>query len=496
MVIGERLGSSTLGRLPDHVGRPTYDRDDIGVGIVHLGIGGFHRSHEAVYLDALMNAGSARDWGICGVGTLVSDRPLADAMIAQDGLYTVAVKHPDGTRDLRVIGSVTEYLFAPDSTEAVIERMTDPKVRIVSLTVTEGGYYRDFATGRFDDRAPAIVEDAGDLSHARTVFGMLAEALRRRRDRDIAPFTVMSCDNIPGNGAVARAAVEGVARGADPGLAEWIASSVAFPDSMVDRITPRTAPEDRVAVSESIGLLDECPVVCEPFAQWVLEDVFTEGRPPLQDVGVQIVDDVEPYELMKLRLLNCTHQAMAYFGYLLGHRTVAEAVADVDIAELLRRYMHEEAFLTLPPVPGIDLEAYSALLLTRYANPHIGDTLARLCTDGSDRIPNWLVPVAVERARDGGRTPAAAAVIASWAWYCRGRDDDGRPHDVVDGRSAELIERASRQGDDPLVFLRDEALFGDLVGYRSFTHDYSAAIRDLESRGTRAALRSALRRAG
>jgi mannitol 2-dehydrogenase len=456
-------------------------------------MGGFHRSHQAMYLDGLMSEGADLDWGICGVGTLDGDRGLADAFRAQDGLYTLAVKAADGSQRLRVIGSIVEYLFAPDDPDAVVERMTDPAVRIVSLTVTEGGYFRDFATGAFDETAEPIRRDAADPAHPRTVFGMLAEALRRRRERGVPPFTVMSCDNIPGNGDVARAAVVGLARLADPELASWIEASVAFPSSMVDRITPRTTEADRAGVEQETGLVDDCPVVCEPFVQWVLEDRFPAGRPAYERVGVQLVADVEPYELMKLRLLNCTHQAMCYVGTLAGYRFAHEAVADPDIATLLRRYMDEEATPTLPPVPGIDLDDYKRTLLERYANVAIADSLARLCAEASDRIPNWLVPVVRERLDRGARVPLAAAVIASWARYCEGVDESGRPIEIVDARRDELVARAARQHDDAVAFLRDPTLFGDLAERPDFVRDYTSALSALHRLGARAALAEILR---
>jgi mannitol 2-dehydrogenase len=483
-----RLSEATLDALPAEVGRPAYDRSEISVGIVHLGAGGFHRSHQAMHLARLMSQGDARDWGICAVGTLQADRPLAEAMLAQGGLYTLAEKRADGSRELQVIGSIVEYLFAPDDVQAVIERMTDPRVRVVSLTVTEGGYFRDFSTGEFDASAPAIRADGSHPETPQTVFGMIAQALARRRARGTAPFAVMSCDNIPGNGEVARAAVAGVASLADAELGAWIASEVAFPNSMVDRITPRTTDDDRRAIEHDTGLVDGCPVVCEPFFQWVLEDRFPEGRPPLERAGVQLVDDVEPYELMKLRLLNATHQAMCYFGSLIGYHHVHEAVADPDIALLLRRYMREEGAPTLPEVPGIDLDAYQRTLLERYGNPEIRDTLARLCADASDRIPNWLVPVVQARLAAGERAPLSAAVIASWARYCEGVDDAGRPIEIVDARAEGLVERAARLRQEPTAFLKDRSLFGDLIDHAAFVDDYRAALAALHTDGAAAAL--------
>ncbi|WP_354567574.1 mannitol dehydrogenase family protein [Glaciihabitans sp. UYNi722] len=263
---------------------------------------------------------------------------------------------------------------------------------------------------------------------------------------------------------------------------------------MVDRITPRTTDDDRAAVERETNLIDSCPVVCEPFEQWVLEDRFPMGRPPFEHAGVQIVADVEPYELMKLRLLNCTHQAMCYFGTLAGYQFVHEAVADPAIAELLRRYMDEEATPTLPPVPGIDLDDYKRTLIERYSNPAICDQLARLCAEASDRISNWLIPVVQERLAQGARVPYSAAVIASWARYCEGIDDAGQPLELIDARRVELNTRANLQHEDPLAFLRDTSMFGDLADNARFVDDFTDVLESLHRLGGRAALAEVLSR--
>jgi mannitol 2-dehydrogenase len=307
------LTTENLSSFAPEIAIPTYDRSSLGVGIVHVGVGGFHRAHQAMYLDRLMNDGKALDWGICGVGVLPSDRLMADVMAAQDGLYTLVVKHPDGAFEPRVIGSIIEYLFAPDDPDAVIERMADPATRIVSLTVTEGGYNIHAVTGRFAEDDPAVLRDLQPGAVPRTSFGLITEALVRRRQRDVPPFAVVSCDNIQGNGTIARNSFAAFASLRDPELGEWVGKEVRFPNSMVDRITPVTTDDDRAELARRYGVADRWPVVCEPFTQWVLEDRF-EARPPLEDAGVQVVQDVEPYELMKLRLLNASHQAVAYFG--------------------------------------------------------------------------------------------------------------------------------------------------------------------------------------
>ncbi|GAA4421701.1 mannitol dehydrogenase family protein [Georgenia halophila] len=476
-----------LGGTGEHaVAVPGYDRTKLKTGIVHLGVGGFHRAHQAMYLDRLMNEGAALDWAICGVGILPADARMRDALHAQDGLYTLVLKHPDGTLEPRVIGSIAEYLLAPDEPEAVIEKMASPEVRIVSLTVTEGGYNIHHVTGEFDAESPAVVADLAEGAVPTTTFGLVTEALRRRRDRGVGPVTVMSCDNIQGNGDVARQVFTAFARLKDPELATWVEENVPFPNCMVDRITPVTSDEDRNMVAERFGIDDAWPVVAEPFTQWVLEDRFAAGRPPYEDVGVQMVEDVEPYELMKLRLLNASHQALCYLGRLSGYRYAHEVAQDEVFARFLLDYMDREATPTLAPVPGIDLADYKRTLIERFSNPHVRDTLARLCAESSDRIPKWLLPVVRHNLAHGGEIARSATVVAGWARYDEGVDEQGEPIEIVDRLAERLHAAALRQGEDPLAFLRDREVFGDLVDERAFTDVYRAALDALHTAGAHA----------
>ncbi|MFE7506508.1 mannitol dehydrogenase family protein [Promicromonospora sp. NPDC057488] len=467
---------------------PPYDRTGIRVGIVHLGVGGFHRAHQALAVDELLRRGEARDWGICGVGLLPGDAAMRDALLPQDGLYTLVTKHADGDLDARVVGSIVEYLFAPDDPEAVLERMAHPDTRIVSLTITEGGYNFDQVTGAFDASAPDVVADARPGAVPATVFGYVVEALARRRARGLPPFTVMSCDNVQGNGEMARAVFAAFAGLRDPELGRWVHDAVAFPSSMVDRITPVTTEADRALVAERFGVQDRWPVVAEPFFQWVLEDRFPLGRPPLEDAGVQLVADVEPYELMKLRLLNASHQAMAYFGRLAGYEYAHEAMADPDLARFVRGFMDREATPTLAPVPGVDLEEYKATLIERFGNPAVRDTLARLGAETSDRIPKFLVPLVREQLRTGGEVTLSAAVVASWARYAEGVDERGEPIEVVDRLADRLVPLARSQRADRLAFLRAPALFGSLVQEPRFVEPYLDALDSLHRVGARATL--------
>ena len=481
------LSNATLASLPEAVPAPTYDRDAVSVGIVHLGVGGFHRAHQAMYVDRLMNRGLAMDWGICGVGVMPHDRGMRDALGAQDCLFTLVVKSPDGTVEPRVIGSIVEYLFAPDDADAVVERMADPRVRIVSLTITEGGYNISAVSGEFDRANPDVLHDLEPGAVPRTTFGLVTEAIERRRRRGVPPFTIVSCDNIQGNGEVARRSFAAFAAMRSPELAACV-REMHFPTSMVDRITPATTDADRAELAERFGVQDRWPVVCEPFIQWVLEDSFGAGRPPLEQAGVQVVTDVEPYELMKLRLLNASHQALCYFGYLAGYRLVHEVCQDPLFAAFVRAYMDREGSPTLPTVPGIDLDDYMSTLIERFSNPAVRDTVARLCAESSDRIPKWLLPVIRVNLAAGRDVTLAAAVVASWARYAEGVDEQGAPIEVVDQLRTSLMANAGRQHDDPLAFVANRDVFGDLVDDERFTTAYTAALGSLHRVGARATL--------
>jgi mannitol 2-dehydrogenase len=481
-----QLSNATLDQL--QVPGPAYDRSQVSTGIVHFGVGGFHRAHQAMYLDHLMDAGEALDWGICGVGVMPFDLKMREAMIDSDCLYTLVLKDPSGGWDPEIIGSIVEYLYAPDDPEAVIEKMADKATRIVSLTVTEGGYNFHPVTGRFDAENPAVQADLAAGAVPATTFGLITEALVRRRERGMAPFTIMSCDNIQGNGHVAQEVFTAFARLRDPELGDWVEAEVRFPNSMVDRITPGTTDEDRAQIAERFGVEDPWPVVCEPFTQWALEDKFSLGRPAFEKVGVQVVPDVEPYELMKLRLLNASHQALCYFGYLAGYRLVHEVAQDPLFAGFLLDYMNREATPTLSPVPGIDLDDYKRQLIERFSNDAVRDTVARLCAESSDRIPKWLLPVIRENLAAGREVTLSAAVIASWARYAEAVDEDGEPIKVVDRMADQLTAIASTQRSDPLAFVANRELFGDLVDQPAFTEPYLAALDSLHNQGARATL--------
>lgn len=473
---------------------PEYDRSAITPGIIHFGVGGFHRAHQALYLDKLMRQGKALDFGIVGMGVMPSDARMRDALHSQDCLYTLTEKSPDGSENARVVGSIIDYVFAPDDPAHAVEVLASPEIKIVSLTVTEGGYNFDHVKGEFDLTNPHVSADievlkAGKTDALRTFYGLITAGLLARREAGTTPFTVMSCDNIQGNGEMAHKMFLAFAGAIDPQLAEWIEANVSFPNSMVDRITPETTDDDRKNITDKHGYVDEWPVVCEDFTQWVLEENFVNGRPHYEDVGIQVVDDVVPYELMKLRLLNASHQGLCYFGYLAGHRLVHDVMADQRFADFLLAYMEREGTPSLRPLPGVDLDAYHKELIARFGNVAVKDTVPRLCAESSDRIPKWLLPVVRENLASGNApVTLSAAIVASWARYAEGVNEQGEPIAINDRMADRLKETAAHNHEDILAFLRDREVFGDLVDSPEFTQDYARVLHSLHEQGSIATL--------
>jgi mannitol 2-dehydrogenase len=491
------LRAATLSSAIPGTAIPSYDRGDVQPGIVHIGMGNFHRAHQAVYLDRLLSGDpTARAFGLVGVNLLPQDERLARAMARQDRLYTVLQRREDGLTEARIVGSIVDSLWAGDGAEPVLQAMAHPRTRVVSLTITEGGYHHDPATGAVDLTAPGL---RADLAHPRTpvtAFGYLAEALRRRRAAGVPPFTVLSCDNIVGNGDVTRTVLLAHADALDPGLARWIEANAAFPNAMVDRITPRTSDEDVRDAEAMTGLRDEVPVSCEAFTQWVVEDRFPAGRPHWEAVGVQVVDDVRPFELMKLRLLNAGHQAVAYAGSLLGHEFAWQACADPTVRRLLEHYLRHEGVPAVGHVPGVDLAEYCDTVVGRLSNPQMPDTVARLREQSSTMLATFVLPVARQLLQDGRDVRAVAAVVACWARFVeRRRDEDGRPLALVDARADQLLARA-RDREDPLALIRGNPLFAGLDDDPRFTDPYVAVLQDARRRGVRRGVEALLLAAG
>ena len=491
-VAAEPLSERTLSRHAERMRVPTYDRSALTPAVVHFSVGGFHRAHQLVYFDDLAELGET-GWGVIGVG--LRSPAMRNALRPQDHLYTVVERSRGGER-ARVVGSMVDYHFAPDAPEAVLAALTDERTRLVTMTVTGTAYRIDPRTGEFDPDDDDVRADLDDPHHPRSLFGYIVEGLDRRRRAGQLPFTVLSCDNMQQNGEATRAAVVGFARLRDEVLARWIADSVAFPGSMVDRITPSTSVEDRAEVARRFGVDDRWPVVTEAFSQWVMEDEFCHGRPPLERVGVQFVPDVSAYELMKTRLLNGSHSALGHLGHLAGHVRMDDVLADPDLREYVTRLMAEEIAPLLPTPAGIDLAQYQRSLLQRFADPAIADRLERLCRRGSSKVPLYVLPSLREALDRGGRSELLTLAVAGFCRYLRGTDLQGRSFPLPDERAEELRALAVAGGTDPRPLLGVRAVFGDLGDRPEFVEALTAALQRLDRDGVRATLAASLDASG
>ncbi|MDY8109067.1 mannitol dehydrogenase family protein [Fulvimarina sp. 2208YS6-2-32] len=485
-----KLSLETLDRLPANVGTPAYARADLTAGILHIGVGNFHRAHQEVYLDRLFETGRDLDWAVVGAGLMPFDAKVRDTLKGQDYLATVVAQEAESST-ARVTGALIDFV-EPGDPQAIVDRLADPRIRIVSLTVTEGGYFVDPSTGAFDPHHPKIVADAADLDNPQTVFGVILKALKNRRAAGETPFTVMSCDNLPHNGKVARDAVMGLAKAADPELAAWIGETVAFPSGMVDRITPATGERERRIVREDFGVADDWPVFCEDYIQWVLEDRFTAGRPALDRVGVQFVPDVGPYETMKIRILNGGHAVIAYPAGLMDIEFAHEAMENDLVAAFLKKVEGDEILPIVPPVPDTSLNDYFKLIETRFANPKIADTIRRLCLDGSNRQPKFIIPSIRDNIARDRDVSGLALASALWCRYCFGTTDSGAAIEANDPNWDRLTERAKAAKTDPSAWLEMTDIYGTLKDEPRFANAFADWLRMLHDKGTAAALKTYL----
>jgi len=486
-----KLSAASLDSLPANVAVPSYRQADLSPGILHFGVGNFHRSHQAVYLDRLFNAGRDHDWAIVGAGVFDGEKKGRDILKAQDWLTTV-VEQDTGHMAAQVTGAMIDFLV-PGDTAAIVARLADPAIRIVSLTITEGGYFIDAATGRFDPANAAIVADARNPDAPKTVFGLILAGLKKRRAAGLAPFTVMCCDNIPHNGHVTKDTVVGLAKLSDAAFAEWIAANVAFPNGMVDRITPATTDRERDILKKDFGVEDGWPVFCEPFIQWVLEDNFPLGRPALETVGVQFVKDVAPFELMKIRILNGGHAAIAYPAGLMDIHFVHEAMENPLVRGFLEKLHKEEIVPTVPPVPDTNLEDYRKLIEKRFSNPKIGDTIRRLCLDGSNRQPKFIIPTIADRLKAGASVDGLALESALWCRYCFGTTDSGKTIEPNDPSWDRLVATSKAAKADAAAWLAMEDIYGDVGKSPAFAAAFARALSSLWQNGTEATLTQYLR---
>lgn len=479
-----RLSTTSLSALPKTVRRPVYDRAETPVGIVHLGVGAFHRAHQAVVVEDCLERGE-KGWGIAGAS--LRSAATRDALRPQNDLYTLAVRSAAG-EDLRIIGAIRESHVAPENPAALLARMAAPSIRIVSLTVTEKGYCHDPATGELNEAHPDIVHDLANPATPRSAIGYLAQALRMRRAEKLPPFTVLCCDNLPSNGRTVKRVIDRFSTLLDADFGQWVAENVACPASMVDRIVPATTDEDRARIAATLGMEDRWPVITEPFLQWVVEDTFPAGRPDLAASGVELTTDVTPFEHMKLRLLNGSHSTMAYLGYLAGYETISDTIADPAFAHLIRTMMDEEISPTLNMPASADLAGYKNALIERFRNPALRHRTWQIAMDGSQKLPQRLLGTIRDRLDKGAPIDRLVLGVAGWMRYVSGTDERGAPIDLRDPLAAKIARIAGEAGPDaarlaPALFGMSEIFGTDLPADPRFSGPVMAALDQIFRHG-------------
>lgn len=480
------LSNAALDQLPASIKRPTYTRQKLTPGIVHIGVGNFHRAHQAWYLHRLMQLGQAHDWAIIGAGVRHYDAVMREKLLAQDCLTTLIELDPAGS-SAEITGSMIDYLPVEEGHGALIDAMAQPSIRIVSLTVTEGGYYLDPATNQFDASHPDIQRDASSLESPITAFGAIIAALKLRRQSGAGPVSILSCDNLQGNGAIARQAVVLLARLHDPDLAAWIDETCTFPDSMVDCIVPATGPQER-AMANAFGVDDAMPVTHENFRQWVIEDNFCAGRPDWDKVGATFASDVHAFEAMKLRMLNAGHQVLANVGEILGLETIADCMAHAGVRDFFQRVQKEEIIAHVHAVPGMTPAAYLDLISKRFANPSIKDTTRRVAFDGSSRHTGFVLPIVRDALAMGAPVAGLALVEALWARMCAGTREDGSIIEANDPYWDDLHQAALAAKADPAQWLAQDSIYGDLRHSEVFAQAFARALTMIWQEGAQAAL--------
>lgn len=482
-----KLADATLKSLPEKVIYPTYDRGSLTPGIVHIGLGNFHRGHQAWYLHRLMQQGLAQDWAIIGAGVRAYDAAMRDKLLTQDCLTTLVELDPNAT-SVEVVGSMIDFLPIEEGNAALINCMAQPDIRIVALTVTEGGYFIDPATKGFDAKHPDIVHDAQNPATPKTAFGAIVEALRLRRERGVGPFTGQCCDNLQGNGDILRQTVVSLARLSDPELADWIDSNCTFPNSMVDCIVPATGPKELELV-KSLGIDDQAPVSHENFRQWVIEDKFCAGRPAWEDVGAQITDDVHDFEMMKIRILNGGHQVISVPAEVLGVETIAGCMEHELIGAFFSKVSRTEIVPHVKAVPGMMPEDYVDLIHSRFSNSKIVDTTRRVAFDGSSRHPGFVVPSIREGIAKGTPIDGLALVEAAWARMCYGMREDGSQIEPNDPFWVDLTAKAKMAKENPSVWLGMRHIYGELADNAEFSDIFAHWLAMIWEDGLEAALK-------
>lgn len=479
---GIALSNANLPRLPASVARPVYDRASLRPGIVHIGLGNFHRAHQAWYIHRLMQQGFARDWAIIGASVRTQDQVMRDRLMSQDFLTTLVELSPEG-KSAEIIGSMIDYLPIEDGNAALVRQMTDPAIRIVALTITEGGYFITPTGDALDIAHPDIQHDICRPEHPRTVFGAIVAALAARRTSGAGPFTVLSCDNLRGNGNIARQAVTSLAQATDPDLAKWIEEQCSFPNSMVDCIVPATG-SNEIALAQGFGVDDAAPVTHENYRQWVIEDDFCVGRPELEKVGAIITPNVHAYEAMKIRILNAGHQVLANVGELMSVETIAECMVHPVISEFFNKVEHEEIAPYVLAVPGMTPTQYISEVAQRFSNPEIRDTTRRVAFDGSSRHPEFILPIIRDALSSGGSIEGLALVEALWARMCAGDRDDRTIIKANDPDWQRLSKTARESAQRPITWLEQQQIYGVLVDDPIFKPAFCRWLRMIWSEGS------------
>ncbi len=481
-----KLSNATLPDLPDDILRPVYDRSTLTPGIVHIGVGNFHRAHQAWYLHRLMQQGAALDWAIVGAGVRPYDEAMRLRLAGQDYLTTLIELSPS-TQSAEVVGAMIDYVPIEEGNGPLIARMAQPDIRIVALTVTEGGYFIDPVSKAFDATHADMQHDAQNPDNPRTAFGAMVAALRLRRDAGTGPFTAQSCDNLQGNGDILRQIIVGLARMQDPELARWINGNCSFPNSMVDSIVPATGPA-QITQARALGIEDAAPVCHENFRQWVIEDDFCAGRPDWDQAGATFSNNVHAYETMKIRILNAGHQVIANAGEILSLATISDCMADPEVGGLFRKVALREIVPHVSPVPEMTPVAYVELIAARFSNPKIEDTTRRVAFDGSSRHSGFVLPL-VRRALAGGLPLDGLALVeACWARMCEGTREDGSVIEPNDPMWDKLTETAKAARDRPAAWLEMTGIYGDLAGQEVFSQRFEHWLHFIWQQGVRSAL--------
>lgn len=473
------LNAENLSSLPTNVSIPSYDRDQITTSILHIGVGNFHRSHQAYYIHELIDKCKELNYGICGVDLLESDRKIYNILKDQDGLYTLYTKEPNGAHKAKIIGSIVEYFYGPENPLAVIERMASPEIKIISLTIAEDGYLLNEITGAFDINHPAVTEDIKNPFSPKTVFGYLMQSFKLRKLRNLPGCTILSCDNIKSNGDTMKQSLYNYVSKTEPDLLDWIIANTSFPNTMVDRISPITNSNDTTSLKEDFAIDDQWPVICEPFSQWVIEDQFIHSRPNWDKVGVQYTQNIRPFENLKLRLLNASHTILGILGTLHGYKTVYEVAQDEDFMQFLKLFMNDEVTPTLTDSDQESIENYKKSLVARFQNPHINDQLFRICQESSAKIPLFILPTIKYHLQNGKHLKQAAFIIAAWVKYNDGVDDNDNPYEIIDTISNTLIRTAALSIQNPMKFIEIKSVFGDLGENEVFRSYYLEALAQL-----------------